>query len=304
MTRAIPTPCQHRGCGMLVRGSGYCAEHRGLRQRAVPLRERPRGSSAERGYGAAWRRLRGLILAREPLCRSCGRPAQEVDHIVPRALGGSDRRENLQALCSSCHSAKTLRDRDGKRASEIIVVTGAPGAGKTTYCRDAMVEGDALWDWDAILAAICPAGVGARDMRPALRVLRAAAIAAPWPSRVYLVITDPEQALELAGENHARLVIVAPGIDRAMERAEARARARGSDPIEARRLVSGWAAQAQALGARLRQCGETAGLAAPNDLPEGEGGLLPCRGPSLTDSAPRLSRAPEICPRPTVVGGR
>ena len=47
-------------------------------------------------------------------CEACGvsaaERALEVDHIVPRAKGGSDDRSNLQALCYRCNAQK--RDRD------------------------------------------------------------------------------------------------------------------------------------------------------------------------------------------------
>jgi ATP adenylyltransferase len=47
-------------------------------------------------------------------CELCGISADiralEVDHIVPRNLGGTDDRSNLQVLCYSCNSMK--RDRD------------------------------------------------------------------------------------------------------------------------------------------------------------------------------------------------
>jgi ATP adenylyltransferase len=47
-------------------------------------------------------------------CELCGISAEEraleVDHIVPRAKGGGDEIENLQALCYSCNAMK--RDRD------------------------------------------------------------------------------------------------------------------------------------------------------------------------------------------------
>ncbi len=37
--------------------------------------------------------------------------ATDVDHIVPKAKGGSDDRSNLQPLCEACHKAKTVADR-------------------------------------------------------------------------------------------------------------------------------------------------------------------------------------------------
>jgi len=47
-------------------------------------------------------------------CELCGVSADEraleVDHILPRNLGGSDDQHNLQALCYSCNATK--RDRD------------------------------------------------------------------------------------------------------------------------------------------------------------------------------------------------
>lgn len=54
-----------------------------------------------------------MVLAAEPLCRSCGKIATDVDHIIPRASGGSDSFNNLQPLCRSCHSTKTARQDGG-----------------------------------------------------------------------------------------------------------------------------------------------------------------------------------------------
>lgn len=39
-------------------------------------------------------------------CAYCGHPATEVDHIVPRATGGSDVPLNLTAACRSCNAIK------------------------------------------------------------------------------------------------------------------------------------------------------------------------------------------------------
>ena len=75
-----------------------------------------RGSRHERGYGAQWQKARLVILARDLyLCQPCktqGRttPAKQVDHIKPKASGGTDDHDNLQAICEDCHKAKTARE--------------------------------------------------------------------------------------------------------------------------------------------------------------------------------------------------
>ena len=75
-----------------------------------------RGSRHERGYGSAWVKLRAWILQHDGyLCQPCKRagrvtPATEVDHIVGKAVGGDDSADNLEAICTDCHKAKTQRE--------------------------------------------------------------------------------------------------------------------------------------------------------------------------------------------------
>jgi 5-methylcytosine-specific restriction protein A len=70
-----------------------------------------------RGYGAAWVKLRAIILKRDGyLCVPCkgkGRVsnATSVDHIKPKAKGGTDDPANLQSICSKCREAKDAADR-------------------------------------------------------------------------------------------------------------------------------------------------------------------------------------------------
>lgn len=105
-------PCKHPGCVELT-DDGWCPAHRPSRQR---------GAMSESWHWmyktGEWERLRGNQLLREPFCRACaaaGRPrvrATEVDHVVPhrgdweRFTDASD----LQSLCHSCHSRKTMRE--------------------------------------------------------------------------------------------------------------------------------------------------------------------------------------------------
>ena len=111
MPRRPPKPCAQPGCPRLT-NEAYCQEHKPDR---APD-DRP--SAAARGYDGRWRKVRRIVLAEEPLCRSCkarGRVvlASEVDHIMPLSDGGTEERENLQSLCKPCHSEKTGRERMG-----------------------------------------------------------------------------------------------------------------------------------------------------------------------------------------------
>ena len=71
-------------------------------------------SSAQRGYGSAWRKLRLLVLRRDAgICQPCKKlgilhPGTEVDHITPKAKGGTDDLDNLQTICAGAHRAKTV----------------------------------------------------------------------------------------------------------------------------------------------------------------------------------------------------
>lgn len=83
-----------------------------------------RGNRHRRGYGTAWDKLRLQKLADQPLCEPCKRvgrvtAATAVDHIKPKAKGGTDDWDNLQSICESCHKAKTSRDQGHKPRREI-----------------------------------------------------------------------------------------------------------------------------------------------------------------------------------------
>lgn len=63
--------------------------------------------------GRPWRRKRDAAMARDKfMCQPCQRAgritlADEVDHIIPQAEGGTDDPSNLQAICEGCHVEKT-----------------------------------------------------------------------------------------------------------------------------------------------------------------------------------------------------
>ena len=73
-------------------------------------REQIRGNRHERGYDSRWDTIRIRILERDGrICHYCGAPATSVDHVIPKARGGSNNETNLVACCASCNASK--RDR-------------------------------------------------------------------------------------------------------------------------------------------------------------------------------------------------
>jgi 5-methylcytosine-specific restriction protein A len=112
MSWAAPVACATAGCPW--RGQGGCPTHTRARRMAY---DAARGSAAERGYATAdWKRLRLLVLARDPLCRLCGREVSIVcDHIVARRDGGPDTLENLQGLGRRCDAIKRAAEIRARR---------------------------------------------------------------------------------------------------------------------------------------------------------------------------------------------
>lgn len=54
-----------------------------------------------------WPAIRAVVLHRDGYrCYLCGDEASEVDHLWPKARGGSDRLSNLKASCRRCNAAK------------------------------------------------------------------------------------------------------------------------------------------------------------------------------------------------------
>jgi hypothetical protein len=118
-----------------------------------------------------WERLRQQVLARDRyLCQRClafGRVtrATEVDHVIPLEQGGrEDDSRNCQSLCHDCHLIKTATERRGAAARPewlptprcpVTLLTGPPGAGKTTYARAHRAPGDVVVDLDDCFFDIC-----------------------------------------------------------------------------------------------------------------------------------------------------
>lgn len=111
-----PRPCRAPVCGNKTTAShGYCEEHEHLHKPWATRKGSGRG-------GRPWRRKRDAVMRRDKgLCQPCLKnnrvtPASQVDHIIPKAEGGTDADSNLQAICKACHDVKT--QAEAKRAQQ------------------------------------------------------------------------------------------------------------------------------------------------------------------------------------------
>jgi 5-methylcytosine-specific restriction protein A len=80
----------------------------------------PRPSPSKRGYNRKWATAARAYLASNPLCVRCSTPdnpvaATCVDHVTPHKgdMGLFWRADNWQAMCSRCHSRKTVIEDGG-----------------------------------------------------------------------------------------------------------------------------------------------------------------------------------------------
>ncbi|MDQ0414223.1 HNH endonuclease [Mesobacillus stamsii] len=103
-------PCNKAGCARLTR-ERYCDDHKQLNNSY----DMYRGTAAQRGYNARWRKARASYLSQHPICIRCGHVATVVDHII--AHKGDMHLfwtvSNWQSLCNTCHNRKTATEDGG-----------------------------------------------------------------------------------------------------------------------------------------------------------------------------------------------
>lgn len=240
------------------------------------MKKPPSIGAKARAYPKSWDRLSIATRLAEPLCRMClalgkSTPADCVDHIVPKAEGGSIHDPaNLQPLCRQHHDQKTARDiargiGRGPYTANVRVVTGPPGSGKTTFVRERRAPGDLVFDWDELAATLfdVPLWSSQRSHAEVLRRVRATiatAAAEGWiGGTTWMIVSDYAQASAIAADLNARLDEIPTGIDECLERIAKR-------PIPADRrasqhaAVTGWHAARRERSAN-RQRGVDPGIA-------------------------------------------
>ena len=64
-----------------------------------------------------WAVIRRRVLRGSDVCSICNQPgADEVDHVVPRYLGGTDDISNLRPVHRACHARKSAAEGHQRKA--------------------------------------------------------------------------------------------------------------------------------------------------------------------------------------------
>ena len=104
-------PCSKNGCPEVVpRGERFCQKHKSLEMHRY---NKERGSSTKQGYGVAWKKLRRMVLRRQPVCTHCNEQPSVLVHHIKSIKEYPELRltaSNLTGLCFNCHES-IERDR-------------------------------------------------------------------------------------------------------------------------------------------------------------------------------------------------
>ncbi|TDT31111.1 hypothetical protein CLV29_2524 [Naumannella halotolerans] len=93
---------------MPTRAPTRCSTHRQLNcpHCTKPWARKPKTWTG--GSTRAWRKVRAQRLTIEPLCRQCGQPATQVDHIDGTNYATQRYDINMtRSLCEPCHRTRT-----------------------------------------------------------------------------------------------------------------------------------------------------------------------------------------------------
>ena len=103
--------CRQIGCPQICYDqTGYCQGHKSLA--TVPFSKQDR-SKLKLYNTSAWKKLRLSVLKSQPICARCKRaPANVVHHIIEARKKPELQldRNNLEALCSTCHNRESQKE--------------------------------------------------------------------------------------------------------------------------------------------------------------------------------------------------
>lgn len=156
-------------------------------------------------WTARYRRFRLWVLSQRPLCEEpgCRRTGLDIHHVRGLLWHPEDlcNQDMAQVLCHSCHARKV--DMPTPYPNR-FVVTGLPGAGKTTWVRERAKPGDVVWDIDDVAAAVfgLPTYPRPDDVATYLAAMRAALLRsiATTDRAVYVVAWESDKAEALAAQ--------------------------------------------------------------------------------------------------------
>lgn len=87
---------------------------------------------------------RSIFLRDDFACQYCHRPAENVDHVVPRSQGGLHSWENVVAACRRCNTKKG--GRTPEQAGLVLRVQPRPPARQGWVAFGAGVKPDPTWE--------------------------------------------------------------------------------------------------------------------------------------------------------------
>lgn len=108
--------CKKAGCGRTCeQGKNYCYLHKDLETKKKIFTFRGKSKTYHNLYETyRWRTFSKDFLKTHPFCYICGAKATVVDHIIPHRgdLSLFYDVNNVQPLCQSCHSRKTMQENN------------------------------------------------------------------------------------------------------------------------------------------------------------------------------------------------